>query len=288
MNFKEFNELSKQEANNALEKCCVSESWINGMIKNIPFSSPDELIKNAADYWYDNCTENDWKEAFKGHPKIGDLNSLKQKFAPTKDWANIEQRKVGEADDKILETLSKLNDEYLFKFGYIFIVSATGKSAKEIIDIIEVRLLNSKEDELNIAMGEQHKITMVRLAKLIDDLQVTADLRSYISTHVLDTSTGIPAKGMPIKLEGFNNGRWKPITIGITNNDGRIADLLPPGKLLNAGNYRMIFSTEQYYKSQNQNGFYPQVDIQFKVSNHDHYHVPLLINPYGYTTYKGS
>jgi 5-hydroxyisourate hydrolase / 2-oxo-4-hydroxy-4-carboxy-5-ureidoimidazoline decarboxylase len=288
MNFKEFNDLFEQVANNALKKCCVSESWVNGLIKNIPFSSPDELIKNAANCWYDNCTENDWKEAFNGHPKIGNVDSLKQKFAPTKDWANKEQIKVGEADDKILETLSKLNDKYLSKFGYIFIVSATGKSAKEIVDIIQIRLLNSKEDELNIAMGEQHKITMIRLAKLIDDLGATADLRSHITTHVLDTSTGIPAKGMPIKLEGFTDGSWKPIAIGITNNDGRIADLLAPGKLLTSGNYQMTFSTEPYYKSKDQNGFYPQVNIQFKVSDHDHYHVPLLINPYGYTTYKGS
>jgi len=288
MNFKEFNNLSEQEVINALEKCCVSQSWVSGMKKNIPFDSPDELIKDAANCWYDNCTENDWKKAFEGHPKIGDLKSLKQKFAPTKDWANKEQINVGDANDKILEALSKLNDAYLSKFGYIFIVSATGKSAKEIVDIIQIRLLNSKEDELNIAKGEQHKITVIRLAKLIDDLGATADLRSYITTHVLDTSTGIPAKGMPIKLEGFIDGSWKPIAIGITNNDGRVADLLAPGKLLTAGNYQMIFSTEPYYKNEDQNGFYPQVNIQFKVSDHDHYHVPLLINPYGYTTYKGS
>ncbi len=288
MNFKEFNNLSHQEAYQAFEKCCVSTSWINEMIKNMPFNSKDELIEKAASFWYSHCTKKDWEEAFTGHPKIGDVDSLKKRFSNTKNWANNEQSNVAGADEETLLELSNLNSKYLSKFGYIFIVSASGKSAHEILTILKIRVLNSFEEEIQVAMGEQHKITIIRLLKLVDDLSEQTDLRSHITTHVLDTSTGIPAKGMPIILEGKTEDLYKPLTIGVTNNDGRIADLLPPGKTLNPGTYQMVFHTADYYKEQEQNGFYPQVKIQFLVSDHDHYHVPLLINPFGYTTYKGS
>jgi|LGVE01.1.fsa_nt_gb 5-hydroxyisourate hydrolase/2-oxo-4-hydroxy-4-carboxy-5-ureidoimidazoline decarboxylase len=288
MNLNEFNKLDKQEAIAVLEKCCVSKCWIQHMIENMPFASADELILKTASIWYDQCRELDWQAAFEGHPKIGDINSLKEKFANTKNWATNEQSNIVESDENTLKSLAKANDDYLSKFGYIFIVSASGKTAKEMLSIINARLNNTIDNELHIAMGEQHKITVIRLAKLIDNLEAEADLRSYITTHVLDTTTGIPGKGIQITLKGFTNSFWKPITVGVTNNDGRIVDLLPPGKKLKAGNYQLIFNTNDYYTKQQQEGFYPEVSIQFTVTNHDHYHVPLLLNPYGYTTYRGS
>ena len=288
MTLQEFNALSKQEATAALEKCCVSKCWIDHVIENMPFATTDELVKKTASIWYNQCRELDWKAAFEGHPKIGDVTSLKEKFSNTKNWANQEQANVAEADDAVLKVLADANKAYAKKFGYIFIVSASGKSAKEILGIITARLHNTTDDELQVAMGEQHKITVIRLTKLIDELKTTADLRSYITTHVLDTTTGIPGKGIQITLNESKNNQWKPITTGVTNADGRIADLLPPGKKLEAGIYQMLFNTAAYYNSQQQDGFYPEVAIQFIVSNHDHYHVPLLLNPYGYTTYRGS
>ncbi|MCF6346788.1 MAG: 2-oxo-4-hydroxy-4-carboxy-5-ureidoimidazoline decarboxylase [Flavobacteriaceae bacterium] len=288
MTLNEFNKLTKQEAIAELEKCCVSKCWVQYMIENMPFASSNELILKTVDIWYHQCRELDWQAAFEGHPKIGNIASLKEKFSNTKNWATNEQSNIVEADKNVLKALAKANDDYLNKFGYIFIVSASGKSAKEMLSIINARLDNTKEDELHVAMGEQHKITVIRLAKLIDDIETTADLRSYITTHVLDTTTGIPGKNVQIILNGFTDGFWKPITVGVTNNDGRIADLLPPGKKLKAGKYQMVFDTASYYKSQQQEGFYPEVAILFEVTNHDHYHVPLLLNPYGYTTYRGS
>jgi len=288
MTFKEFNTLAKQEASAELEKCCVSKCWVQHMIENMPFSSADELIQKAAAIWYRQCRELDWQASFEGHPKIGDITSLKEKFSNTESWASDEQSNLAKANENVLKALAKANDEYLNKFGYIFIVSASGKSAKEILNIINVRLHNFEENELHIAMGEQHKITVIRLAKLIDDLEVTADLRSYVTSHVLDTTTGVPGKGMQIILDGFTDTGWKPIAVGVTNDDGRIADLLPPGKKLETGRYKLVFNTAEYYNDQKQDGFYPEISIQFTVSDHDHYHIPLLLNPYGYTTYKGS
>lgn len=288
MTLKEFNNLSQEEATVELEKCCVSKCWSQYMVKNMPFASANDLILKATDIWYNQCRELDWQAAFEGHPKIGDITSLKEKFSNTKNWASNEQSNIAKADESILKALAKANDDYLNKFGYIFIVSASGKSAKEMLSIINARLNNTNEDELHVAMGEQHKITVIRLVKLIDDLKNFADLRSFITTHVLDTTTGNPGKGVLIKLSRLFDNVWKPITVGVTNSDGRITDLLPPGKKLLPNIYQLTFNTDKYYKEQQQVGFYPEVSIKFTISKHDHYHVPLLLNPYGYTTYRGS
>ena len=287
-NIKTLNNLSEKEAHKHLEKCCVSTSWISKMIENRPFDSENNLITKAASVWYNQCSTEDFKEAFTGHPKIGNVESLKEKFANTLEWANNEQSKIIEADAQVIEALAKANTEYEDKFGYIFIVSASGKTAKEMLSIIQSRLLHSKEDEIYVAMNEQHKITVIRLHKLIEGLKENSDLQSPITTHALDTSLGIPASNMLITLKGLRNNLWKPMSVGITNTDGRVSDLLPLGRKLIPGTYVMTFNTKKYFENNNQNGFYPEVSIQFIISDSSHYHIPLLINPFGYTTYRGS
>ena len=106
-----------------------------------------------------------WKR-FCAHPKIGDVDSLRAKFANTRDWASNEQAGVTEASDSVLQRLSELNREYEAKFGYIFIVCATGKSADEMLAILESRLPNDPTTELRTAAQEQLKITLLRLQKL--------------------------------------------------------------------------------------------------------------------------
>ena len=283
-----LNSLSEKETRTHLEKCCVSKTWISNMVESRPFSSEEDVIKKAASIWYNDCSLDDFKQAFTGHPKIGDVESLREKFANTKEWANNEQAKVAEANTSTIEALAKTNKTYKDKFGYIFIVSASGKSAEEMLAIINERLHHNKEDEIYVAMNEQHKITVIRLDKLIEGLTVTADIFSHITTHALDTSNGTPANNMLITLKGLRNHEWKPMSVGITNSDGRISDVLPPGRTLIPGIYMMTFNTANYYEAHNQKGFYPEVSIQFTVTDNSHHHIPLLINPFGYTTYRGS
>jgi 5-hydroxyisourate hydrolase/2-oxo-4-hydroxy-4-carboxy-5-ureidoimidazoline decarboxylase len=285
---RQLNSLSEQEAFAQLEQCCVSKTWVNQMLTSRPFSSENELIKKAASIWYNDCSVKDFKDAFTGHPKIGNVESLKEKFAHTAEWAGNEQSRVTGANIETIEALTKANELYEDKFGYIFIVSASGKSAETILAIINSRLNNKGDDEIYVAMNEQHKITVIRLVKLIDSLSANADLSSHLTTHALDTSIGIPAKHMLITLKGLRNNEWKPMSVGITNTDGRISDVLPPGRLLIPGNYTMTFNTANYYKNNNQKGFYPEASIQFEVTDGSHYHIPLLINPFGYSTYRGS
>ena len=112
---------------------------------------------------------------------------------------------------------------------------------------------------------------------------------SQITTHVLDTSRGLPASGITIKLFESDGDKWNLLADGVTNSDGRIAGLLAENKKLSAGVYRMNFNTGDYFKSNNEKGFYPYVDIVFELGDDgSHYHIPLLLSAFGYSTYRGS
>jgi 5-hydroxyisourate hydrolase len=111
-----------------------------------------------------------------------------------------------------------------------------------------------------------------------------------ISTHVLDTALGKPAAGVPVRLELKNgSGEWEQILACRTNDDGRCEQLLIEGREFGAGEYRITFLTRAYFKLQDVGGLYPQVEITFSVGEAEaHYHIPLLLSPNGYTTYRGS
>ena len=136
------------------------------MVSVFPLADVETLMDEVKTKWNE-LAETDWREAFTYHPKIGDVNPLKEKFASTSTWAEGEQGAVKEASQAALEALAAGNDEYERKFGYIFIVCATGKSVDEMLALLQARLVNSLEDEIVIAMGEQGKITRLRLEKLL-------------------------------------------------------------------------------------------------------------------------
>ena len=282
MTFIEFNKLDKAEAGKLLSTCCGSAKWSSLLMLGFPFANENELLSKAENAWYDQCNETDWLEAFTHHPKIGDVKRLAEKFA------GKEQESVGTTSKDIIEALAKANNDYENKFGFIFIVCATGRSASEMLRLLLDRMSNSREEELNIAMGEQHKITILRFQKLIDTGNWQSLKVSQLTTHVLDTSIGKPGKDISIRLKQFANGSWQTIAQGITNADGRIGDLLPSNRNVLPGNYKMVFETGNYFAVNNTKGFYPEVEITFTVFDDGHYHVPLLINPFGYSTYRGS
>jgi 5-hydroxyisourate hydrolase len=111
---------------------------------------------------------------------------------------------------------------------------------------------------------------------------------SEITTHVLDTSLGRPAAGVPVALEIQAGNTWKEISRGATDADGRLRHLLEPGTLTEAV-YRLSFETETYFRSRKIRSLYPKITIAFQVTDkNDRYHIPLLLSPYGYSTYRGS
>ena len=282
MTIRMFNKLSKAEKEKQLISCCGSSAWVDLMLTQFPFASESDLIEAATDTWYNQCSSTDWLESFMHHPKIGDVKSLTKKFA------GKEQASVAAATKKTIAALAKANKEYEAKFGFIFIVCATGKSATEMLRLLEGRLSNTIGEELHIAMGEQMKITILRFQKMIADGDWSFLKPGQLTTHVLDTAKGKPGKDISIRLQIPVNGVWQTIAQGITNADGRIADLLPTQKTLPHGNYKLVFDTDSYFAAQKLKGFYPEVEIQFTITDDTHYHVPLLINPFGYSTYRGS
>ncbi|MDC0712845.1 hydroxyisourate hydrolase [Stigmatella sp. ncwal1] len=113
---------------------------------------------------------------------------------------------------------------------------------------------------------------------------------STLSTHVLDTQSGRPAAGVPITLETqTSSGEWRELARGTTNADGRVRDFLPAGTRLEPGTYRMTFHTGEYFRANSLKGFYPYVPVVFELASaEEHYHVPLLLSPFGFSTYRGS
>lgn len=166
MNLQMLNELTQDEAQHQFMQCCTSSTWVEYMAAARPFENADAL-KSAADKGWKNLAEQDYLEAFDGHPKIGDVNSLRAKYANTKALASGEQSAVNQASEQVLTALAQGNDDYQNKFGFIFIVCATGKSAQQMLDLLLARLPNDRATELTNAAEEQRKIFHIRLEKLL-------------------------------------------------------------------------------------------------------------------------
>lgn len=167
MTLHEFNILPKEQLIAELTKCCGSSAWVKKMLPFIPADDMVELLEDAEEQWWQ-CTEDDWKEAFAHHPRIGDLESLTKKFASTAKFASGEQAGVNAATKETLEALAEGNRLYEEKFGYIFIVFATGKSAEEMLGLLHARLPNDPAIEIKIAADEQTKITKLRIEKMLE------------------------------------------------------------------------------------------------------------------------
>lgn len=112
---------------------------------------------------------------------------------------------------------------------------------------------------------------------------------SAVTTHVLDTARGWPAAGVPVLLKMREGEAWRELGRGVTDDDGRLRTLLPGDAPLAAGTYLLVFDTAAYFRRSGSSGFYPEVSVMFEVTEPGgHYHVPLLLSPYGYSTYRGS
>jgi 2-oxo-4-hydroxy-4-carboxy-5-ureidoimidazoline decarboxylase len=161
-----LNALSIAAATQALTRCCGAARWVEAMLALRPFASRAALLAAAAEVWA-GLGPDDFREAFAHHPEIGEkVDDLRQKFAATADWASSEQGAAQQASEATLVALREGNQAYRERFGYSFIVCATGKRAEEMLALLDARLFNSPEHELDIAAAEQAKITRLRLEKL--------------------------------------------------------------------------------------------------------------------------
>lgn len=167
MSLKQINQADWAAARHMFLQCCTSDRWIDQMMASWPFLSEEQLLSKADEHWR-NLNETDYLQAFEGHPKIGDVSSLKAKYANTKELAAGEQSGVNSATDEVIQRLATGNQHYQEKFGFIFIVCATGKSAEQMTTLLEARLPNDRQTEFANAAEEQRKIFHIRLNQLLE------------------------------------------------------------------------------------------------------------------------
>ncbi|EFJ14861.1 hypothetical protein SELMODRAFT_423096 [Selaginella moellendorffii] len=329
--------------------CCGSSKFAKEMAKVGPFKNLAEAIEMSRQIWWNQVDVPGWLEAFGAHPRIGALSSKS-----TTDWCAEEQATaLSSANDRALKDLAEWNRLYESKFGFVFLVCATGKSSSEILQLLKGRITNRPLVELQVAANEQQKITELRLSKLVSQntapggdqntsklslseqrldhekpldsplsreesgtfrtgdakadgrlskieahvsgQQPQPSLRPPITTHVLDVSLGRPAAGLEISLERLEDTSWMPLGTSVTNQDGRSGPLMQASERVAAGVYRLTFNTGKYLSftasSDGAGPFYPYVCIIFDIKppqEFQHFHVPLLLSPFSFTTYRGS
>ncbi len=166
-NLRKINQAPQETAESVLLSCCGSHRWARKMAEARPFADVSALLDCAEEIWF-NLETKDWLEAFGAHPKIGAKKAVPQATAQSAEWSEGEQSGINTAANSVLTELEESNYLYEKKFGFIFIVCATGKSAAEMLEICRERLSNDAAKEIRVAADEQNKITKIRLKKLLE------------------------------------------------------------------------------------------------------------------------
>ena len=161
-----LNLLTDDEATKELLQCCGSKRWASATATGRPYETLELVLASSDDIWWQ-LDRNDWLEAFRSHPKIGEQKAADEVSAQEQQWSGQEQSGIDEASHQTVSSLAELNAAYEQKFGYIFIICATGKTSDEMLAALRERLEHDPETELPIAAEEQIQITELRLKKLL-------------------------------------------------------------------------------------------------------------------------
>jgi allantoicase len=161
-----LNSLTAEDAAKELLQCCGSRRWTEQMSSDRPYSTLEALLTQADQVWWA-LTPDDWLEAFRSHPKIGEKKAGNKVSAQSQQWSGQEQAGVSSASQQTVDSLAELNLAYEQKFGFIFIICATGKTSEEMLAALKERLAHDSDTELRLAAAEQAKIIELRLKKLL-------------------------------------------------------------------------------------------------------------------------
>lgn len=167
MTLDELNQGTPQTRAEFFRTCCTAERWVERMMAAAPFDSKTDLLESARIHWAA-MGETDWRQAFEGHPMIGDIDSLRAKYQASRGHSTEEQSGVDGASEATLQALARGNRDYLERHGFIFIVYASGKTADQMLDLLRARIDNTTEQELKLAAQQQLKITLLRLDQGVD------------------------------------------------------------------------------------------------------------------------
>ncbi|KAF5842048.1 hypothetical protein DUNSADRAFT_9616 [Dunaliella salina] len=312
---------------------CASKEFANRLSRAGPFPDLEAALHAARSIWW-SVPVTEWLAAFSAHPRIGgqrfgnpNSNSHPSHKAFDAHSSTEQAAASSSMTPSVQEELARWNQQYFDKFGHVFLICAKGRPAQDILASLQSRYHRLPYEELQAAAGEQMKITEQRLAGLLEgpssgalDAQGRAHaranqqvlsqlaasspsqpLRSPITSHVLDTALGVPARGLPLVLHKLDEHSklWEVVSQSITNEDGRAGNLLPPSNYLAPGRYSVRFDTATYLAACKAKHpgyyanvpFYPEATVCFEIEPAkatEHYHIPLLLSPYGYSTYRGS
>jgi 2-oxo-4-hydroxy-4-carboxy-5-ureidoimidazoline decarboxylase len=163
--WQQLDAAAADEARRLLFTCCGSTRWVERMLARRPFGNMTRLLSASEDCWRV-LAPDDWKEAFSHHPKIGERDLTAVRFAATRHLSPAEQAGVASAPDGVLQELAAANQQYEDRFGYVFIICATGRSAEEMLANLRARLANPPATEIRVAAAEQARITALRLTNI--------------------------------------------------------------------------------------------------------------------------
>jgi len=256
-----------QVTRDQLLECLSVPRWADDVLAGVPYVDRATLLARA-DEAARTLTDDELEQALAGHPRIGERAAAAHNAAASaKEQAGV----VSTGSTDVTERLAAGNAAYEGRFGRVFLIRAAGRTADQILAELERRLGNDDAAERAETVDNLRQIAMLRLEGMF--------AMASLSTHVLDTAVGRPAGGIPVQLLDASGAR---LATGITDDDGRVASLADD---LGAGPYTLRFDVAAYQPG----GFYPEVTITFTVAEGEgHYHVPLLLSPYGYSTYRGS
>lgn len=272
-----FNARPAADAERDVLACCAVPAWARGVVAARPYPDLDALLA-AADAGLRRLTWTEVAQALAAHPRIGERPTGSDRESV---WSRREQAGVAGADAATRAALAEANREYEQRFGHLFLICASGRSQSELLAAARERLANDDEAERRVVREELRKIALLRLEGLLNMTRRFAG----ISTHVLDTGRGEPARDVRVRLDRRDGGGWTPVAEARTDGDGRLRDWVPAGEW-RAGGYRLVFFVEAYVGFA---AFFPEITVAFQVRDPDrHHHVPLLLSNYGYTTYLGS
>jgi hydroxyisourate hydrolase len=269
-----WNALPPAEAERDLRACNASPVWAREVAAARPLRDVAAVIA-ASDRALAGLDWSQIRVAIDAHPRIGDR--IGGNGGREAAWSRREQAGAQDLAPATAAALVEANQQYEERFGHVFLIFATGLTADEMVAAARARLRNEESTERSVVRAELTKITGLRLERMFKAVP--------LSTHVLDTSRGEPASGVPVALYRGEGEVWVHVADGRTDGDGRLRDWVPSGAWA-AGRYRLVFDTEEYL---GEGAFFPEAAVTFHVTAPDrHHHVPLLLSPFGFTTYRGS
>jgi 2-oxo-4-hydroxy-4-carboxy-5-ureidoimidazoline decarboxylase len=259
-----FNQLDRDAAVELLMSCCPSSGWATSVADARPFGDLDDLVAAAERLWKLR-PDAERLVAIEAHPPIGGLSVASAR-------ERHEQAGAAHADHSTREAFAALGDDYRERFGFVFLTDASGRDATDMLAELRTRLANTAEQERANAEEQQWRIMRRRLRRAIIGL---APL--HVSTHVLDTAAGAPAAGVTVTIsESDDQHEWTEVDTRTTDASGRVEGVEVAG----GGWVRLSFAAP--------GEFFGDIVVTFAAGDRQRAHVPLLLTPYGYSTYLGT